>query len=88
MTEITISKQVLSQELGGETVLLDLQGEKYFGLDVVGTRIWQLLNEGHGRAQIVEILLTEYDVDSGTLERDVLELLERLEIAGLIEISP
>ena len=39
----SISKEVLSQELNGETVLLDLQGESYFGLNEVGTRIWQLI---------------------------------------------
>ena len=38
-----ISEEVLSQEVNGETVLLDLEGEAYFGLNEVGTRIWQLL---------------------------------------------
>ena len=43
--KITISPEVMSQEVSGETVLLDLQSESYFGLDEVGTRIWQLLQE-------------------------------------------
>ena len=42
----TVSKDVLFQEVAGETVLLDLNSESYFGLDEVGTRIWTLLNEG------------------------------------------
>ncbi len=35
-----IPASVLSQEVNGETVLLDLQGEGYFGLNAVGTRSW------------------------------------------------
>ena len=88
MTTIRISDQVLAQEVAGETVLLDLQGEKYFGLDAVGTRIWQLLKEGRSESEMVNILLAEYDVDRETLEQDVHELLERLDAAGLIEITP
>lgn len=43
-----IPASVLSQEVNGETVLLDLQGEGYFGLTAVGTRIWQLLKNDYG----------------------------------------
>ena len=38
---IAHSPNVISQEVSGETVLLDLDSEHYFGLDSVGTRIWQ-----------------------------------------------
>jgi hypothetical protein len=43
--QITVSPEVLFQEVGGEAVLLDLKSESYFGLDDVGMRIWQLLQE-------------------------------------------
>ena len=81
----TVSKDVLFQEVSGETVLLDLESEQYFGLDEVGTRIWALLNEGQGVAAIVETLLTEYEVEREQLEADVRELLAALLDAGLIE---
>jgi hypothetical protein len=44
--KIKISPDVLFQEVSGETVLLDLESEHYFGLDAVGTRIWGLIGEG------------------------------------------
>ena len=84
---ISISKDVLTQELAGETVLLDLASESYFGLDAVGTRIWQLLNEGQGKADLIESLLLEYEVEREALEKDVSELLNHLDKAGLIEIA-
>ena len=84
MTSFSISKDVLAQELDGETVLLDLASESYFSLDAVGTRVWQLLNAGQDMAAIIDTLLKEYEVERETLEHDISELLERLGKAGLI----
>ena len=81
----TVSKDVLFQEVSGETVLLDLASEQYFGLDEVGTRIWALLNEGRSVGEMVETLLGEYAVGREQLEADVRELLGALMDAGLIE---
>ena len=82
-----ISKEVLAQELAGETVLLDLASENYFGLNAMGSRIWQLLKEGQNKVGIVETLLLEYEAERDVLENDVNELLDRLDKAGLIEID-
>ena len=84
---IAISPDVLFQEVGGETVLLDLESEHYFGLDAVGTRIWGLLGEGVSVAAMVDTLLQEYEVERATLEADVAELLSRLAEAGLIRFA-
>jgi len=78
---------VLSQELKGETVLLDLNTEHYFGLNPVGTRVWQLLGE-NGDVQVAyDALLKEYRVEPQVLEQDLLALLDRLEKAGLITVQ-
>lgn len=87
MNKINISKEVLAQQLAGETVLLDLASESYFGLDEVSTRVWQLLQSGTGQAQLVETLLDEYEVEREVLEQDIGRLLGRLCDAGLITIG-
>lgn len=84
---IEISPDVLFQEVGGETVLLDLESEHYFGLDAVGTRIWGLIGEGASVDGMVDTLLQEYEVERATLEADVAELLSRLAEAGLIRFA-
>jgi len=83
-TAFTVSKDVLFQEVSGETVLLDLNSESYFGLDEVGTRIWALIQEGRAVGEVVATLLEEYDVDRATLEADVAALLASLLEAGLV----
>ena len=80
-------EEVLFQEVSGEAVLLDLASESYFGLDPVGTRIWALLNEDKSMGQVLDALLEEYEVDPGTLEADLEELLDKMLAAGLIQAS-
>ena len=81
----SISDEVLSQEVNGETVLLDLQGESYFGLNEVGTRIWQLITAEQTVAEVLSTLSDEYDASREQLENDVGELLAKLAGAGLVK---
>jgi len=83
----SVSQEVLSQEVSGETVLLDMQSESYFGLDAVGTRIWQLLQENNRLQQVFDTMLEEYDVDEKLLEKDLNELLNKLIDEELITIE-
>lgn len=82
----TISDKAITQEVGGETVILDLGSEQYFSLDQVGTQVWQLLKSGLSEAEVVETLLAEYEVDEATLSRDVSQLMTSLADAGLISL--
>ncbi len=84
---IEISSEVLTQEVGGETVILDLKSETYFGLDEVGTRIWQLLVKQEDIQTITATMLSEYDVDEGQVEKDIQNLLVKLDEAGLIHLN-
>ena len=84
--KVTISPEVLFQEVSGEMVLLDLASESYFGLDAVGARIWGLLESGATVGEVVDTLMQEYEVERETLEVDVGELLDRLLEAGLIKV--
>ena len=84
--KVTISPEVLFQEVSGEMVLLDLSSESYFGLDAVGARIWGLLESGSTVGETLDTLMGEYEVERETLEADVGELLGRLLEAGLIRV--
>jgi hypothetical protein len=84
---VKIPESVLSQQISGESVLLDMDSEQYFGLDEVGTRIWQLLTE-HGRlAEVYAAMLAEFDVEPAVLERDLANLIAALADRGLVQIE-
>ena len=82
--KVSISPEVLFQEVSGEMVLLDLASENYFGLDEIGARIWGLLESGSSVGETMDTLMEEYEVERLTLEADVGELLGNLVEAGLI----
>jgi hypothetical protein len=84
---ITLSPEVISQEVSGETVLLDLESENYFGLDEVGTRIWQLIKENRDLRAIYDTLLQEYEVEEERLQNDLEALLGEISGLGLITIE-
>ena len=84
---VTISEEVMSQEVSGETVILDLQSESYFGLDEVGTRVWQLLQEKENLQGVFEAMLAEYEVEPDQLRIDMEELLGKLSDSGLIGLD-
>jgi hypothetical protein len=83
---VTIPKQVMARQVGDETVILDLASGTYFGLDPVGTRIWQLLAEGRTLAQVSEVILAEYDVLREEVEQDLDQLVKELSARKLIEL--
>ena len=84
---VTLSPEVISQEVSGETVLLDLESENYFGLDEVGTRIWQLMKETNDLQAIYQTLLTEYDVSEERLQQDLDTLLGEIAGLGLVTLE-
>lgn len=83
-TRFEVADDVLHQQVGEEIVLLDLKSESYFGLNPVGARVWQLLQEGAGQSALVETISGEFKAKPSQVERDVADLLERLVEAGLL----
>lgn len=84
---VSVTSDTLINQVGEEAVLLNLNSEKYFGLDDIGTSMWQALTTSDTIQQAYESLLGEYDVEAGTLRQDLIELLEKLTSNGLIEIK-
>jgi len=83
-SHVTVAPNVIFQEISGETVLLNLESEKYLGLNEVGTRIWALLQEDCKISDVIAQILTEFDVEEPRLEEDVFELLAQMEAEGLV----
>lgn len=69
---------------GDATVLMDVTKGRYYTLNAVGGRIWELLGSGPTFADLVADLLEEYEVASDRLHADLVTILEQLDKAGLI----
>jgi hypothetical protein len=82
----SVAPDVLVSELAGESVLLNLKSECYFGLDPVGTRMWTTLIKAESIQLAFDELLAHYDVPADQLRSDLVELIQKLTDQGLLEV--
>ncbi len=83
---ISVPDGVLVRDLDGESVVLNLQTEKYYGLDDVGTRMWAVLTTSPTVQAAYETLLHEYDVEPERLREDLRRLIGDLVEHGLLVV--
>ena len=83
---VTITPRQISSAMGAEQAILQLDSGKYFGLNPVGSRVWQLAAEPRQVSEILTVLLAEYEVPADLCRTDLLALFGKLRAAGLIEV--
>lgn len=83
---VMVPAHVLVRLLDREAVLLNLETEKYFGLDETGTRMWQLVTASPSIDEAYQELLAEFDVEPELLRVNLTELLSRLIDSGLLQV--
>lgn len=84
---VVASEDAVSQELSGEALVLSLTRAEYFGLNDTGTFVWNLLRAPISVRDICTQLVEAFEVVPAEAERDVLELLARLEAERLLTIT-
>ena len=85
--KVIFAETVFAQEVDGEMVLLDMESENYFGLDEVGTSIWQEIQEKETLREVLEALLEQYEVEAEMLENDLSDFIEKLVESGLVKVE-
>jgi hypothetical protein len=86
-SRVVVAEDVVSCDLDGEAAILDLKEGIYYGLDPVGSRIWDLLQEPTTVDEILKVLLDEYDVELEECRKDVCDLIGELSDNGLVMIN-
>jgi hypothetical protein len=81
------NEQIISSEIDGETVMMDLNFEKYFGMEAIGTRIWQLLENETSLTALCEKLTEEFEVGMEQCMEDVLPFVSDLSENGIIIVN-
>jgi hypothetical protein len=86
-TVVVTAKDQVSCDLAGEAAILNIKNGVYYGLDPVGARIWNLMQQPRSVVEIQRTIVDEYDVEPERCSRDLLGLLEKLLSEGLIEVK-
>ena len=82
-----VADQMLSADLDGEVVMINLNKGVYYGLEGVGSRVWELVQERRTLREMREEILTEYDVEPRRLEQDLQAVLGKMVDQGLIDVE-
>jgi len=83
-----VPAHVLVRFLDRESVLLNLETERYFGLDETATRMWQLVTGSQDIEAAYQELLAEFDVEPELLRTNLTDLLGQLAENGLLQVLP
>ena len=83
---VKLPDDVLISGLQAESVLLNLNSERYYGLNDVGTRMLTVLTSSDSIGAAFQTLLDEYDVEAEVLRGDLTSTIEGLAKNGLVEI--
>lgn len=83
MKYIRNSKSI-SGRLHDELVMMDIDQGKYFSLNPVATRIWDLLENSLSVDELVKSLTEEYEVEETECRTDVSNYLQQMQKLGLI----
>jgi len=75
------------RELDGEAVLLNLESGKYYGLDPVGLRIWQFVQQTPLLRSVWQSMQNEFDAPADALHTDLLTFIDELSVEGLITLQ-
>ena len=84
---VAATQKQVSTSLEDEAVILHLEKGVYYGLNPVGSRIWNLLQAPRTVRDIRDIILQEFEVEPQRCEDDLLRLLQELSDKGLIEVK-
>ena len=84
---IAVVPGLTAADLGGEAVVLDPNSGRYYGLNELGARIFDLTRKPRSVERIMEALLQEYDVEAEKLKEDLLAFLHEMEQRQLIEVT-
>jgi hypothetical protein len=84
---VRVPDDVLISRLQEESVILNLDSERYYGLDDVGTHMLSVLSTSESIEAAYESLRDEYDVDGQVLREDLLALVENLLQKGIVTVA-
>ncbi len=75
---------IVTSEIDGEVVMMSIEKGEYYGLDLIGSDIWERMETRVKVTELIELLLEKYDVDQETCQKDVLGFLNELNAEKII----
>jgi hypothetical protein len=84
---VTQMPDLIATDLDNNKVMMNLNSGKYYILDGIASRIWQLLETSPQISDIVDILIQEYNIEYEQCLADLLRFFTKMVQAGLVAIA-
>lgn len=84
---ISRNPEIDATDLDGEVVMMNMEKGQYFMMNEVGSRIWEIIEEPIKVSEIINALLSEFEVEREECENTVMEFLNDLNYGALIKVS-
>jgi hypothetical protein len=80
---------IVTRTIAGETILVPVYGDianmqKIFSVDPVAAFIWENIDGQKSNTDILNLIISEYDVENDIAKKDLIEFIDSLSTAGLI----
>lgn len=84
---VSASPHQVYTTLGNESVVLELQGSTYFGINDVGTTVWKFLQQPRQVTEVINHIVEHYEVSADLAEAEILSFLQDLVDKGLAVVE-
>lgn len=84
-TTVARTPDMIASDIDGEVVMMSVSGGKYYGMDSIGSRAWELLDRPRKVSELCDLLCEEFDVEQEQCVQDVLAFLGELAGKNIIE---
>jgi hypothetical protein len=86
-SKIVRDTHIVFNEMDGETIMMSIENGEYYGMNSMGSRIWNLLETPKAVSEICDALLIDFDVTMEQCVKDLLPFLNRMAVKGVVKIS-
>jgi hypothetical protein len=86
-TVVSRNQLILTAEVGAETAMMNLEQDRFFGLDDIGGDIWRRLQAPRTFGDLINDLMKDYDANRATIADDVRTILTEMAAHNLVKFS-
>ncbi len=86
-TAVTQSPNCLAANVGEDLVVMSVEHGTYLALDPIARDIWERIAGARSAGDLCDTLAADYDAPPDIIETDVLDLLDTLVKAGMVEVA-
>lgn len=75
---VSRNRDLVTSDIDGEVVMMSIEKGNYYGMDLIGSRIWELIEQPVMVSDLIGTLIDEFEVTREICEKDVVTFLSEM----------